>query len=918
MKVPFKLHKRQEADAVRGLLLLGEGVGELLALWADLGCDPPPATFAVPGGYLLKLLEPSAHAYRRTIRLRRLSPDLFLPADADLLPPLLDDEARALVRDRGLVFLPGGRVLSYEPDRPLQLANVLRVAVVHRRAWVALPAGPERAERLHEILLDVPEESGDEVLEAGSEGIGTEEPLPDDASLPAKVSGMASMGLGKAFLKAGDALGWAGLSKLGAKLVQSALERAPRLSEALLGAQEAALRALLREFRGGDLEKALRRALPLGGDGDRGGTVAGNANLPTHNVRYSLANILGAGNRDGGASVWFAGGDVQVQLSAEYRKAAAAAAARGDYRRAAFIYGKLLRDYRLAADVLARGGLHHDAAILYLDKLDDKLAAGRAFEAAGEFDRALQLYRQRGEHLLAAEVLRKTGEEEEALAEYTLAADKLVAKQHNYLAAAELMLDRAGRLDLALDYLRQGWAQRPGGTAVACLLRLAALHAEAETPDAFLALLAEADAYFAPPGHEAIAGQFYNEVARLAGQPQLVLLRDDLRDRALVGLANKLRQRSAVEQKPGAQAAALFARTTLWAPAQVHDAEFAFKAALRPSRKPSAPRVVNALNPIHLGNGQITALCAAPETGQVFIGFDSGRLVGFDPRSTNVVEFPASSCPVTVVSTDPSGQLVVVIHQKSEVRSRCTSYVRNSIGLYEKGHERSPAAEQMTQIVAADEFYFALYSENEFDIVMSQQMVPVARLGRSFDHCPSLVWDSILLIDPTKKEFGGVEAVCFYGPGAVFFVNTADRTSPGSPLSWNVQPPADALVRQASLTWFQEDGAHCEVARISASGGGVYWSHLHRDQGRWRLHASGVAAGHSGYDAVTILRPGRLAAVREGRVVWLRPVGNWLMPWSTQDLALPASSACFFSPHTNELTVITRDNHAICLPVPNG
>ena len=47
----------------------------------------------------------------------------------------------------------------------------------------------------------------------------------------------------------------------------------------------------------------------------------------------------------------------KVQLAAEYRKAAEAAVARGDYRRAAFIYGKLLKDYRSAAGVLSRGNL---------------------------------------------------------------------------------------------------------------------------------------------------------------------------------------------------------------------------------------------------------------------------------------------------------------------------------------------------------------------------------------------------------------------------------------------------------------------------------------------------------------------------------------------------------------------------------
>ena len=111
---------------------------------------------------------------------------------------------------------------------------------------------------------------------------------------------------------------------------------------------------------------------------------------------------------------------------------------------------------------------------------------------------------------------------------------------------------------------------------------------------------------------------------------------------------------------------------------------------------------------------------------------------------------------------------------------------------------------------------------------------------------------------------------------------------------------------------------HLEIARINRDSGGIYWSRLHFDGEKWYPESAAVAAGHSGYQAVTFLGPGRLAAVREGRIVWLRHAGKWLVPWSTQELSLPAAHACFFSPRTNELTVITHDNHAVCVPVPNG
>src|SRR5262249_23927868 len=152
------------------------------------------------------------------------------------------------------------------------------------------------------------------------------------------------------------------------------------------------------------------------------------------------------------------GFDVQAELVHEYTRAAERASKRGDYRRAAYIYGKLLGDYRSAANALLRGGLHHDAAVVLLERGNDVPGAARAFEAAGEVDRALQLYRQRGDHVEAGDLLRRAGEEDAALAEYQVAAHRLAASGQGLLAAGELMRVKTGRPDLALPYFAAGWA----------------------------------------------------------------------------------------------------------------------------------------------------------------------------------------------------------------------------------------------------------------------------------------------------------------------------------------------------------------------------------------------------------------------------------------------------------------------------
>ncbi len=328
-------------------------------------------------GFLVKLPRAIDTPLAGVIRLRGLSADLLLPVDAELVPPLLPDEAAALVRQRGLVFLPGGRVLEFDPTGALPLANLVHDAAVERRPWQALPEPEELPEELTEIALEVPDTLPDDVLQPGGDGVGTESAEIPDASLPSKVAGKALFGLGKSFAWLGKSLHLPGLTAFGASLLSGAMSLAPRLSEQLLDKQEAMLRNLLRQFREGNIEEALRRALPLGDGFGRGSVPARDAWLPQHSLYYSLANLLGSRGSQGRASVWFGGGNTYNELLQEYRKQADQAAARGDFRRAAFIYGKLLRDFRSAALVLARGGLHRDAAILYERALNDLPAAAR-------------------------------------------------------------------------------------------------------------------------------------------------------------------------------------------------------------------------------------------------------------------------------------------------------------------------------------------------------------------------------------------------------------------------------------------------------------------------------------------------------------------------------------------------------------
>jgi hypothetical protein len=256
--------------------------------------DPLPPVHAVADGFLVIPQQPIANIPVGVIALRRLAPNLYVPIDATLVPALLDDEATGLTRERGLVFLPGGPVLAFDPATPLPLSAVLSPGAVSRPHWRSFPPRPRLAERLREVLLDRPDDTAAAVI-ARDEGVGGGPATQEESRAPA--AGPIQTLHGQARLWAGQLLmNWAALGARTARLRHAgrgALSQVPRLAEGLLGRQEARATCCASSARA--IRKRHCGALPVGGPGGRGTTASQNDQLPRRNLDYSLDGLLGRG-----------------------------------------------------------------------------------------------------------------------------------------------------------------------------------------------------------------------------------------------------------------------------------------------------------------------------------------------------------------------------------------------------------------------------------------------------------------------------------------------------------------------------------------------------------------------------------------------------------------------------------------------
>ena len=902
MNLPVTVERTDPpAAAADAFLLPDAAAGRLGECVAALSA---PRVHRVRGGLLLVPPAATAVAPPGLLRLKRAAAHLFIPIDAALSPALLPDEFTGLTGGGGLVLLPSA-ALAFDPTAPLAASEWLVVPPSRVEEWAAFPPPPPGADTLRVIERPSPPAAIVEIL-GGGEPDGHEplpdnpNALPDDARPPAgtflrRLGAGAAMAAAGALAWLGRQLGESGLARMGANLARRAIEQVPRLSERVLGAQEAALRELLRQLRTGDVEKALRRAPIAVADPNQRGTVAGGASLGDRDTRFSLADLLRGGG--GAASFWAGGGDVWGLLQAEYRRLAEEAVKRGDYRRAAYLWGVLLRDLRSAANVLKTGGLYRDAALLLRDKLNDPAGAAAAFELAGEFDEAVRLYDKAGEDLKAAELLRRIGDEPRAEVFFLTAARKM-ADRHQYLQAGDLLRSKIARADLSNGYYLAGWdAGRPD--ALACGERLIDDTLVRADFDRFDALLDEAEQKYTPA--DALdAGRFFNYAVRVSPDFLPADRHADLTDRARVLFADHLRAGGRAKAKVDA----LFGG---WPPAVRRDAAFAVHQ--------TAPTVtVPKAKP--LADGTVRAVAYSPGGGRIFIGTDD-TVTAWDVRTgaSGVVAHTWKGELLGLCADDDGRRVYGLLDQTAHLRLIAC---------------RVPATPGPAQVLASADIpcrdpRSAFLQPRCFGSPIDDAVVVGADGERRGYHGQTLTTVSTRWfrndgathwVGQTRDVFWAWDSGVLAGwrrrgnMGADYF----ESVWKGS-LGWT---PAAGFGIQPAVDWLAPDDTTLVLAGVGSDG------ELHRSEvtfgGAERVEPRHQAATDpDGWATAALVRGTRLAAVtRSGRLFVPRPVGGKLVPAAGPfQLAVP-NPVVYLAAHpaTDELVLVTNRGEVLKMPTP--
>ncbi|MCB9261976.1 MAG: hypothetical protein H6607_06350 [Flavobacteriales bacterium] len=195
---------------------------------------------------------------------------------------------------------------------------------------------------------------------------------------------------------------------------------------------------------------ALKYAMPISDNHERSG-------LPSawSMGGFSLFKLFGGSSSGNGGSILL--GDKALEdLRTKYQKMARAYLEKGDYEKAAYVYIKLLKQYRDGAKAYESGKMFEKAASTYIKLLDDKHAAADCFKNASMYLNAIEIFEELENYEECGDLYMRIGQPTSATKYFERAIGK-AAKTHNFLLAERLCKDKLHDFRRGQNYLLEAW-----------------------------------------------------------------------------------------------------------------------------------------------------------------------------------------------------------------------------------------------------------------------------------------------------------------------------------------------------------------------------------------------------------------------------------------------------------------------------
>jgi hypothetical protein len=442
----------------------------------------------------------------------------------------------------------------------------------------------------------------------------------------------------------------------------------------------------------------------------------------------------------------------------------------------------------------------------------------------------------------------------------------------------------------------------------------ARVHAEAADLPSLRTLAEEADVFFesSTEPNPVETGRFYNGLVDLADRPGVEPLRDELRDRALLGLASQLRCRARPGERLGTLLTNLMGSQTHWPAAVVSDAALAVAAATRlPHSADGADAGPDTPRSVRLGAGLVTAVAEAPGSGDVFIGFARGEVVCYRPACAEVVAVADYDLPVAALAADADGSRVAVLRSHAGGRGAISSYARQPDGSFRLlvGMPLGDlSGAWLTPILTTHfESLVGLWDGQELHILETGALGSWARLpipSRLSPPPTALLVDLFLPVGPGFRVLTHVD-------GRWCFLEPEGQSLLATDLTWRPSGAPETSLASVPLSWSATGDGDLDVAGVDALGT-VHWARLHdRD-----LVAVNATPGSAVYRAATIVRNDLVAAVHRTGVEWLRCGPSRFTLWRSTAVTIPRAVACSASRRTGELLVVSQDGFVTPVVIP--